>query len=453
VKLRAGLGLRIYLASVATVAVALLGLVVALRLAWHPRFGPAFHSAYPAHQLALRWPDAGAVREEAERVQREAGRAAAVYRWDGTPVAVAGPPPPPLDDREKDELRRAGTLPRRCPGEDRPCGTAHALGPPGAPDGYALLGPDKPPPPPLRELLPLALVLVGLGVAAALLGRSIARPLQRLARTAQALGGGDLSARTGVDREDELGEVARAFDEMAARVEGLLRSHTELMANVAHELRTPLARIRVALDLAEDGDADVARSSLAEITEDLSELERLVEDVLASARMDLGAGAVPGGLPGMRREPVDLGALLRRSAERLRARFPDRALELELEEPLPPVVGDGLLLRRAVDNLLDNARKYSPRPAPITLRAARAGDAVRVEVQDRGEGIGPEDLARLFTPFFRADRSRARGTGGVGLGLTLSRRIAEAHGGALVAASALGAGTTMTLTLPVKRGE
>jgi two-component system OmpR family sensor kinase len=453
-RLRAGLALRIYLASVATVVVALLGLFVALRLAWDPRRDPGLRfTAYPAHQLALRWPDLGAVREEAERIRREAGQSVAVFRWDGAPVTVDGPPPPPLDDRERVALRRTGTFPRRCPGELRPCGTAFALGPAGAPNGYALLGPGMPPPPPLRELTPLALVLIGLGVAAALLGRSIARPLQRLARTAQALGRGELSARTGIDRRDELGEVARAFDEMAARVEALLRSHSELIANVAHELRTPLARIHVALDLAEDGDAEVARSSLAEITEDLGDLERLVEDVLASARMDLAAGAPPGGVSVVRREPVDLAAHLASSADRLRARFPERAVDVGLEAPLPPVLGDGLLLRRALDNLLDNARKYSPRTAPIALRAARHGGAVRIEVRDQGEGIAPEDLPRLFTPFFRADRSRTRGTGGVGLGLALSRRIAEAHGGTLVAASTLGAGTTMTLTLPVHAAD
>jgi signal transduction histidine kinase len=450
-RLRAGLGLRIWLVTVATVVVALLGMAIALRLAWG-RHDPGLHfSAYPAHQLALRWPDRAAVAEEVARIERDARQAATVYRWDGTVVASAGRPFPPLSAGELEALRGAGSVPRRCPGDDHPCGTAFALGPAGAPEAYALLGPGMPPPPPLRELVPLLLTLLGLGVAAALLGRSIARPLQRLARAAQALGRGDLSARTGVDRDDELGEVARAFDEMAGRVVDLLRAHTELVANVAHELRTPLARIRVALDLAEDGDAEVARASLAEITEDLGELERLVDDVLASARMELAAGApaAGAGLPIMRREPVDVAALLHAAADKLAVRFPDRSVELRVEEPLPPLVGDALLLRRAVDNLLDNARKYSPRAAPIALRAAASGCAVRIEVEDQGEGIAAEDLPRLFTPFFRTDRSRARLTGGVGLGLTLSRRIAEAHGGTLVAASELGRGTTMTLTLPV----
>jgi len=281
------------------------------------------------------------------------------------------------------------------------------------------------------------------------LGSSIARPLDRLARTATALGSGDLAARTGVTRKDELGAVARAFDEMADRMVALLRGQTELIANVAHELRTPLARIRVALDLAADGDAAVARESLAEIGEDLSELEALVSDILASARMDL-AGNTASGAPPLRRDVVDVVAVVSQAAERLRHRHPDRRIEVEFGADVPSVDGDAALLRRALDNLLDNARKYSPPDSEIRVRAARRGSDVAIEVVDRGEGIAAEDLDRIFTPFFRADRSRTRATGGVGLGLALSKRIVEAHGGTLVASSAPGAGTTMTVALPAR---
>jgi two-component system, OmpR family, sensor kinase len=484
------LGLRIYLVSVGAVLAAMLGLVVALRLAWDPRRDPGLRfAAYPAHQLAQRWPSVTALAEEVRTIGDQTGQAATVYRWDGTLLASYGKPLPPLSSEERELLLQRGSYRRPCPGEERTCATVIALSdaaataappgpspggpagappapppggaggppppPPGfrpgiAPGGYALLAPGKPPPPPFREFVPLALTLVGLGVAAALLSRSIVRPLQQLSRAARALGHGELSARTGLSRPDELGEVARAFDEMAGRVEGLLRSQTELIANVAHELRTPLARIRVALDLAADGegDASVARSSLAEIAEDLGELERLVEDVLASSRMDLAANTASGAQPTLHTAPVELASLLRGSAERLGHRFPGRTVEVVLDGALPLVNGDAVLLRRAVDNLLDNARKYSPPGSPIALRAAARGGAVVVVVRDGGDGIAPEDLARLFTPFFRADPSRARKTGGVGLGLTLSRRIVEAHGGTLEAESVVGKGTTMTITLP-----
>lgn len=443
------IGVRIYLVSAGSVLVALVGLVAALRLASEPRrdLGLRF-SAYPARQLALRWPSTAAVREELERIRDEGGELGVVFRWDGTLVASSGPTPPPLSSEELRALRAAGTLSRRGPARERWPAAAFVLGDPAAPDGYVLLGPGHLPPPPLRELVPLAIVLVGLAVAATLLGRSIARPLSRLARTAQQLGRGDLGARTGIARQDELGEVARAFDDMASRIVDLIHSQTELIANVAHELRTPLARIRVALDLAEDGDASVARTSLAEITEDLGELERLVDDVLASARMELAAGAPPGAAPTLHRARVQMGDLLCRSAERFRHRHPDRILDLHVEDGLPWVDGDPVLLRRAVENLLDNAHKYSSASATIVLRAVRSPSGIEVQVEDRGEGISPQDLERLFTPFFRADPSRTRRTGGVGLGLSLSRRIAEAHGGTLVARSLVGVGTIMSLTLP-----
>jgi signal transduction histidine kinase len=314
------------------------------------------------------------------------------------------------------------------------------------PDRSRLFDGSGPPLP--NELKLVVLTLVGIAIAAVGLGRSIARPLDRVAQAASRLGAGDLGARTGLRRNDEVGTVARAFDDMADRLVALLRAQTELVANVAHELRTPLARIRVALDLAAEGDLATARKSLAEIGEDLGELEGLVSDILVSARMDLAAGNAPGVAPPLHRAPVDVGAVVEQAAERIRHRFPQRVVRTDVDADVPPVSADAVLLRRALDNLLDNARKYSSAPAEIVVRAHRRGGDATIEVVDAGEGIAPEDLERLFTPFFRADRSRTRATGGVGLGLALSRRIVEAHGGTLVARSAPGEGTTMTITLP-----
>jgi two-component system, OmpR family, sensor kinase len=322
---------------------------------------------------------------------------------------------------------------------------------PAGPQGYLLLQDAlRHPGPPPFGTLGIALLVVSLGIAAALLGRSIARPLARLAATAQALGRGELQARTGLSRRDELGAVASAFDEMAARLEQLVLAQTELHANVAHELRTPLARIRLALELAESGDAAVARESLGEIAEDLSELEALVDDILASARMELARGSVNAGAPPLRLAPLEIGQVVSGAADRLRHRHPGRRIDVQLERDLPGLQGDPGLLRRALDNLVDNARKYSPPGSTIRLCAARQGAEIVVEVIDSGEGIPAEDLARLFTPFFRGDKSRTRATGGVGLGLSLARRIVEAHGGTLSARSVPGLGTAMTVTLPAK---
>jgi signal transduction histidine kinase len=230
---------------------------------------------------------------------------------------------------------------------------------------------------------------------------------------------------------------------MAERIERLLRAERELLANVSHELRTPLARIRVALEIAAEGDAERARRGLGEIGSDLAEVERLVQDVLTAARLETGADALT-----VHRERVTAGELLARSAERFRAAYPGRRLDVTAPEGLPTLDADPVLLRRALDNLLDNAAKYSD-PATAVALSATAGDAtLRIAVRDQGIGIAPEDLPRLFTPFFRTERSRARTAGGMGLGLVLSKRIVEAHGGRIHVESTAGQGTLVRVEVP-----
>lgn len=291
----------------------------------------------------------------------------------------------------------------------------------------------------------LAAVLAVLAVGSYPTARSIASPIERLTAAARRLGEGELSARAGLRARGEVGELALAFDEMAERLQRLVRAERELLANVSHELRTPLARIRVALELAAEGDHERARRYLSEIGDDLAELDGLVEEILTAARLE---GGGPAGLP-VHKDRITLGELLGEVAARFRAADPARPLSVELAPGLPPVEADAPLLRRLVDNLLDNARKYSEPGTPVTLAARAAEGAVVVEVRDRGIGIDAADLPRLFTPFFRTDRSRARGTGGVGLGLALAKRIAEAHGGSIAAESAQGEGTTIRVVLPV----
>jgi signal transduction histidine kinase len=382
--------------------------------------------------------DPGRLRAELLRVRETLGVEATVFAPGGRVVASGVEPPPPSLPAEA--VARAAAGPVRLRG--------HGIGwaapiPGGRGTLVASIAPRSPPF--LRAALFLGAVLVALALGSLPLARSIAAPLERLTRAARALGAGDLSARARVQARGEVGDLSRAFDEMAERLERLVRGERELLANVSHEIRTPLARMRVALELAAEGDHDRARRYLGEIGADLEELDRLVEAVLAAARLDAAAG---GGLP-LRRERVDLGALVREAAERFRAEAPDRAFELSVEGEVPAVRGDPDLLRRLLANLLDNARKYSSAPAPVGLSARAAAEGVEVEVRDRGIGIDAADLPRLFTPFFRTDRSRARGTGGVGLGLALARRIAEAHGGSLAAESAPGEGTTMRLVLPI----
>lgn len=308
--------------------------------------------------------------------------------------------------------------------------------------------PGKPP-----GLTGPVLVLVGgfviLVFGAIATARWIVRPIDRLSRTARALGAGDLQARSRLDRTDEIGELGHRFDEMADRIEGLLVSEKELLANVAHELRTPLSRIGVALDLAAEGDAEAARASLAEIAVDVGELEMIVDDILTAMRFEVASGKGPTAQLPLRRSHVTAGSIAQAAAERMRARHPRRSVQVEVADDLPMLHADPMLLRRVLDNLLENAHKYTPDPAAaIELAATRDGDRVTFEVRDKGVGIPAEDLPRVFTAFFRGERSRSRETGGVGLGLTLAKRITEAHGGSIGVASTLGVGTQVKVIVP-----
>jgi two-component system OmpR family sensor kinase len=290
--------------------------------------------------------------------------------------------------------------------------------------------------------------LLVLGVGAFLTARWIARPLSRLSRMAVSLGKGDLRARSELTRNDEVGEVARAFDEMAERIQKLLQAEKELLANVAHELRTPLARIRVALEIAGEGDAEAARTSLAEIAVDLAELEALINDVLTAARFELVDGVASSSSFSLHLEPIAATTIGERSAERFRVRHPERPFEVRLDGNAGVLDADPVLLRRVLDNLLENAHKYSPDPeSKITLEVSQQGAHACFQVSDHGMGIPTEDLPRVFTAFFRGERSRSRGTGGVGLGLTLAQRIVEAHGGTIEVSSTAGEGTVFRALL------
>ncbi|HTQ05472.1 MAG TPA: HAMP domain-containing sensor histidine kinase [Polyangiaceae bacterium] len=230
----------------------------------------------------------------------------------------------------------------------------------------------------------------------------------------------------------------------------LLHVERELVANVAHELRTPLSRIRVALDIAAEGNAATARASLADIGLDLAELEVLIDDVLTAARLEL-AGAAPARSLNLQR--VASATLVDESVARFRIRHPEHRLDVTRDDVLPSLDADPVLLRRALDNLLENAAKYSPDTTePIVLAVERRDGRVRFEVRDRGIGIAQRDLERVFSPFFRAERSRARSAGGVGLGLTLARQVVEAHGGKIRLESAPGEGTRARIELPVGDG-
>lgn len=318
---------------------------------------------------------------------------------------------------------------------------------PDGPSGYGVLvDPNAPEQPPV--LLAAVIALVLLSAAALLFARSLARPLRGLAGAARRFAAGDFTARVQLARRDEVGQVAAAFDELADRVQALLRAQRELLANVSHELRTPLSRLRVGLDIAAEAGPAAAQAELAGLGEDIAALDRLVADVLAVASLDLASLREDAASP-LHLEAVDLADLCRRAVARCAA---NSGHHLQVDVPPRLVLdGDATLLRRVVDNLIENARKYSNPGTDIILTLAHERERVVLTVRDHGIGIAPADLPHIFTPFFRADRSRTRRTGGVGLGLTLAQHIVVAHGGSIDIASHPGRGTTVTVSLPVPR--
>jgi two-component system OmpR family sensor kinase len=284
-------------------------------------------------------------------------------------------------------------------------------------------------------------VLIVVGAASLWFSRRLAVPLGTLANAARQFGTGTTNARANLERDDELGEVGRAFDDMADRTSALISSQRQLMADVSHELRTPLARIRVALELAAE-DPAAAKDVLSDVGIDLDEIDQLIADILTTARMESDTAIA--------RRPVQVKELADRAISRFEAKHPKRALERSIDGVESSVECDPVLLRRALDNLLDNAAKYSD--APVGLQIHPNGKAITFTVVDKGIGMTAEELERAGTPFWRSDASRTRKTGGVGLGLALARRIARAHGGDVTLASTKGHGTTAKLEIPLIEG-
>jgi two-component system OmpR family sensor kinase len=472
--------LRIYLVMLLAIA-AVIAVIVFGRSRREPQPFPNSTAKFVAETVARQRHDPAALRAELDRARRDTAFDVTIYDGDGRAagrlLGSASPnPPPPLPPDQLDARLWQGPPP---PGAG-PLPVPGGHGGPrrwqsGGPHGeavirlsggngtYAILRSERPRPP--GPAADIGLVLLSLGVASLVLAHMIARPLQRIAEAAQRFGKGDLTVRAGLDRQDEFGALSRTFDEMADRVTHLVRAQRELLASVSHELRTPLSRIRVALDLANEGDAEAARESLRDIAEDLGELEELVNDVLAMARFEAQSGGAQA-IPRLRTQLIEGKALVKKAAARFSTAHPERTLELVIdgemgdagamadamkESAAPPIIvdADPNLLRRVLENLLENSHKYSRPETPIQVFLKRRGDQAVFSVVDLGQGIGALDLPHVFEPFFRADRSRTRGTGGVGLGLALSKRVVEAHGGQITIRSEPDRGTSVTFTIPL----
>ena len=395
--------------------------------------------------IPSRWQQGG-LAEELERLHRTVGLLVSIYDAGGVLVATNVRPSFPLPAYEERAQAVAGRIKTPVFGP-----VMSAIWSGDTLLGFCVFDRELLDPPLWGVMMDLLIIASWISAVGFLVWRTLVRPLQSIARAAEAFGEGDMSARTGVDRRDEIGKVARAFDEMSERIARSREGERELLAGLSHELRTPMARIRVALDLAAESDAETARASLADVTEDLTELETLIGTIFSTTRLEMAARSRGDQAVPLQRAELDLGALVDRAVSHQRSQHPDRPYVLAVA---PGAAGrhlyaDAILIRRAIENVLDNAHKYSPAGSPVSVDVREESGVFRVAISDQGFGIGPDDLARVCSPFFRADRSRTRATGGVGLGLALAKRVIEAHGGSIHVASQLDVGTTVTFVLPL----
>lgn len=292
----------------------------------------------------------------------------------------------------------------------------------------------------LLPLSALGIALVVLTAISLLLTLSITRPLGRLRGAVHDLGQTayqqhSLARLAG--RGDEFGVLARDFNRMGARLQDLIGSQRQLLRDVSHELRSPLARLRVALALAERAEPTEREKLWGRLAQECDRLEALIGEILALARLDADPGSA---------QPIDLHQLLDQLQADAALAAPGQPLQIRTDSRPLPLSGWPDMLARALDNLLRNALRFSPAGSPVEIEVTRREQRLHIAVRDHGPGAPQELLARLGEPFFRAPHQEAAGHG---LGLAIARRAAERHGGRLLLANHPDGGFVATLELPL----
>jgi signal transduction histidine kinase len=265
-------------------------------------------------------------------------------------------------------------------------------------------------------------------------------PVRRLREAVDGFGRGDFSARAPATRSDEIGELARSFNKMADRIQTLLSAERRLLLDISHELRSPLARLSVAVELARSGkDQD---AMLDRIEKEAIRLSELVSELLQVTRAE--------GDPSLQKtETVHLDELLADIVydSLIEAKAKDCTLDLKAPQPVT-LIGDEELIRRAIENVVRNAIRYAPANSAVEVELAKAGARARITVRDYGSGVPEDALPRIFDPFYRVDSDRNRASGGTGLGLAIARRAVELHQGKLEARNA-NPGLLVTIEFPI----
>ena len=287
-------------------------------------------------------------------------------------------------------------------------------------------------------------------VLAILISRSIAQPLQKMATVAQGIARGDFAQSAPESGPDEVRALGQALNTMKQQVQASQQGQRDFLANVSHELKTPLTSIQGFAQALLEGAAatpEAIQRSANIIYTESDRMRRLVEGLLDLARLDAGLRA-------LNRTSIDLRPLLQAVTDKFGPRAQEKGVALlaELPPTLPPMAGDADRLAQVFTNLVDNALKHTPAGGKVTITATPSPGWVEVGVSDTGPGIPAEDVSRIFERFYQVDKSRAR-RAGVGLGLTISKEIVEAHGGSLRAESVVGLGSRFVARLPLVKPE
>lgn len=282
---------------------------------------------------------------------------------------------------------------------------------------------------PLETFLPYYfLVIAATAVLSWLAAIAVVVPIRRIASSIAAFGRGDLSVRVHTRRADEIGQLSRSFNEMAERLERLIESERRLLGDISHELRSPLARLKFAVKLART--SEDREGAIDRIERDVNRISSLVADIVEITTVE--------GDPALRgTEPVNLAQLVQEVAEDCAVEADVRHCRLVLNtDGAPQVTGSRELLRRAVENVVRNAIRYSPDHGSIDIAIEHSPEEVAVSVRDHGPGVPEQSLQRIFDPFFRVEEARNTNGGGSGLGLSIAKRAMQAHKGCIVAENA-----------------
>jgi two-component system sensor histidine kinase CpxA len=286
-------------------------------------------------------------------------------------------------------------------------------------------------------------MLAALALFSYMFARHLTNPVLRLQKAVDCFGRGELSTRVRSQRKDEIGNLARTFDQMADRIETLLSAERRLLLDISHELRSPLARLGVALELARSGAGDPKHFD--RIQKEIERLNSLVGELLQVTRVE-------GDTARMQFEPLDLNALVSELVGDVHLEAEARGCSLAWSSAeAVNLQGDPELLRRAVENVLRNAVRHAPPQTVVDVKLGRIGNFATISVRDHGPGVPEEHLSRIFDPFFRVETDRNRSSGGVGLGLAIARRAIELHRGDISARN-VHPGLLVEIRLPLQTG-